>query len=125
MLSLLSTPTQGVWVSHYASPPETVCQGEGIGPVLAVRRHVPLAGGAEDHGGHYVGCNLNIDCFQRLKNDWYGEGDDMIFIDGDTKPTLCTARARRLREGYVLRTDEDGDVRVETDGVRLWVMTER
>lgn len=38
--------------------------------------------------GHYVGCNLNIDCFQRLKNDWYGEGDDMIFIDGDTKPTL-------------------------------------
>ncbi|MCH8009996.1 MAG: DUF2961 domain-containing protein, partial [Chloroflexi bacterium] len=38
--------------------------------------------------GHYVGCNLNIDCFQRSKNDWYGEGDDMIFIDGDTKPTL-------------------------------------
>ncbi|OGO50577.1 MAG: hypothetical protein A2148_04840 [Chloroflexi bacterium RBG_16_68_14] len=38
--------------------------------------------------GHYVGCNLNIDCFQRLKNDWYGEGDDMIFIDGDTAPTL-------------------------------------
>jgi hypothetical protein len=38
--------------------------------------------------GHYVGCNLNIDCFQRGKNDWYGEGDDMIFIDGDTSPTL-------------------------------------
>jgi hypothetical protein len=38
--------------------------------------------------GHYVGCNLNIDCFQRLKNDWYGEGDDMIFIDGDISPTL-------------------------------------
>ena len=38
--------------------------------------------------GHYVGCNLNIDCHTRLKNDWYGEGDDMIFIDGDTKPTL-------------------------------------
>jgi hypothetical protein len=36
--------------------------------------------------GHYVGCNLNIDCFQREKNDWYGEGDDMIFIDGDTWP---------------------------------------
>ena len=38
--------------------------------------------------GHYVGCNLNIDCADRLKNDWYGEGDDMIFIDGDTEPTL-------------------------------------
>jgi hypothetical protein len=38
--------------------------------------------------GHYVGCNLNVDCFQRSKNDWYGEGDDMIFIDGDTSPTL-------------------------------------
>ncbi len=31
----------------------------------------------------------------------------------------------RLSEGYVLRTDEDGDVRMETDGERLWVTTER
>ncbi len=38
--------------------------------------------------GHYVGCNLNVDCFRRGKNDWYGEGDDMIFIDGDSSPTL-------------------------------------
>ena len=36
--------------------------------------------------GQYVGCNLNIDCFQRLKNDWYGEGDDMIFVDGEPWP---------------------------------------
>jgi hypothetical protein len=35
--------------------------------------------------GHYVGCVLNIDCKDRT---WYGEGDDMIFIDGDEKPTL-------------------------------------
>jgi hypothetical protein len=41
--------------------------------------------GAEGRG-HYVGCNLNIDCFSRQKNDWYGEGDDMIFIDGDVWP---------------------------------------
>src|SRR5207244_9445497 len=33
--------------------------------------------------GHYVGCNLNIDCFERQANDWYGEGDDMIWIDGE------------------------------------------
>jgi hypothetical protein len=33
-----------------------------------------------------VGCNLNIDCYSRQKIDWYGEGDDMIFIDGDVWP---------------------------------------
>jgi hypothetical protein len=36
--------------------------------------------------GHYVGCNLNIDVFERQVNDWYGEGDDMIFIDGEPWP---------------------------------------
>ncbi|MEJ5169391.1 MAG: glycoside hydrolase family 172 protein [Fimbriimonadales bacterium] len=36
--------------------------------------------------GIYVGCNLNIDCFQRQGNDWYGEGDDMIVIDGEPWP---------------------------------------
>jgi hypothetical protein len=35
--------------------------------------------------GHYVGCNLNIDVFERQQNDWYGEGDDMIFIDGELR----------------------------------------
>ncbi len=33
--------------------------------------------------GHYVGCNLSID---NRDGDWWGEGDDMIFIDGDTWP---------------------------------------
>ncbi len=36
--------------------------------------------------GIYVGCHLNIDCFDRQGNDWYGEGDDMIFIDGEPWP---------------------------------------
>ena len=36
--------------------------------------------------GHYVGCNLNIDVFERQPNDWYGEGDDMIFVDGEPWP---------------------------------------
>ncbi len=35
--------------------------------------------------GHYVGCNLNVDSKEKM---WYGEGDDMIFIDGDEMPTL-------------------------------------
>jgi hypothetical protein len=36
--------------------------------------------------GHYVGCNMHVDCFQRQGNDWYGEGDDMIVIDGEPWP---------------------------------------
>jgi len=36
--------------------------------------------------GHYVGCNLNVDVFERQVNDWYGEGDDMIFIDDEPWP---------------------------------------
>ncbi len=36
--------------------------------------------------GQYVGCVLNIDVFERQVNDWYGEGDDMIFIDDEPWP---------------------------------------
>ena len=41
---------------------------------------------AAEGKGKYVGCNLNIDVFARQANDWYGEGDDMIFIDGERWP---------------------------------------
>jgi hypothetical protein len=33
--------------------------------------------------GIYCGAHLNIDIFERQKNEWYGEGDDMIVIDGE------------------------------------------
>lgn len=36
--------------------------------------------------GKYVGCNLNIDVFEPQANEWYGEGDDMFFIDGEPWP---------------------------------------
>ncbi|HEY3282122.1 MAG TPA: glycoside hydrolase family 172 protein [Armatimonadota bacterium] len=36
--------------------------------------------------GIYCGAHLDIDCFQRNPNDWYGEGDDMVFIDGEEWP---------------------------------------
>jgi len=36
--------------------------------------------------GQYVGCVLNVDVVDRQVNDWYGEGDDMIFIDGEPWP---------------------------------------
>ena len=35
--------------------------------------------------GHFVGVNYYVHCPTTM---WYGEGDDMIFIDGDTEPTL-------------------------------------
>ena len=43
--------------------------------------------------GHYVGCNINVHNLRRImyssvEGNWYGMGDDMIFIDGDEKPTL-------------------------------------
>jgi len=37
--------------------------------------------------GHYVGCHLDIHNLRITdKWNWYGEGDDMIFIDGDIWP---------------------------------------
>jgi len=35
--------------------------------------------------GHYVGCNLSIELNQP---GWWGEGDDKIYVDSDTSPTL-------------------------------------
>jgi len=39
-----------------------------------------------DGNGIYCGAHLDIDCFHRNPNDWYGEGDDMTFIDGEKWP---------------------------------------
>lgn len=36
--------------------------------------------------GQYVGCHLDVDCYKLGKNRWWGEGDDMIFIDGQAFP---------------------------------------
>lgn len=35
--------------------------------------------------GHYVGCNLSVTHFQ---GSWWGEGDDMIFIDGEKEASI-------------------------------------
>jgi hypothetical protein len=37
--------------------------------------------------GHYVGCVLNITNLRHTSDwNWYGEGDDMIFVDGESWP---------------------------------------
>ncbi|HEX9792570.1 MAG TPA: glycoside hydrolase family 172 protein [Planctomycetota bacterium] len=39
--------------------------------------------------GHYVGSVVSIHNLRVTdQNNWYGEGDDMIFLDGDARPTL-------------------------------------
>jgi hypothetical protein len=42
--------------------------------------------------GQYVGCVMNVDVHERQLNDWYGEGDDMIFIDQDEAGASPTPR---------------------------------
>ncbi len=46
--------------------------------------------------GIYCGAHLDIDIFERQKNDWYGEGDDMVFIDDDV---VVGEEARGRRSG--------------------------
>jgi hypothetical protein len=37
--------------------------------------------------GHYVGCAMNVQSLRDTAEfDWYGEGDDMIFVDGEPFP---------------------------------------
>lgn len=37
--------------------------------------------------GHYVGCVLNVTNLRQTHDwNWYGEGDDMIFVDGEAFP---------------------------------------
>ena len=39
--------------------------------------------------GHYVGCNVNVHNLRETwEFNWYGEGDDMIFIDGERLPSI-------------------------------------
>lgn len=35
--------------------------------------------------GHYIGCNLSV---LHIQGSWWGEGDDMIFIDGENNPSI-------------------------------------
>lgn len=65
----------------------------GWGPDLqtnSIETTIPNLDGADNYvvletegRGHYVGCNLAVRHFQ---GSWWGEGDDMIFIDDDTWP---------------------------------------
>ncbi len=54
---------------------------------------------AKGHG-HYVGCILSVFSLRRAAEwDWYGEGDDMIFVDGEQGLVLPRVATRALRPG--------------------------
>lgn len=75
-------PTEG-WLAEKLSPENYLAIWDGH-PNLSDRDNYIILEAEGD--GIYVGCHLNIDCFQRQGNDWYGEGDDMIIIDGEPWP---------------------------------------
>jgi len=55
--------------------------------------------------GHYVGCNLSV--LQRALG-WWGEGDDMIFADGETTPSLHgTGSEDYFSDAWGMREDEN------------------
>lgn len=54
--------------------------------------------------GHCVGCNLSI--LQRAMG-WWGEGDDMIYVDGEEKPSLHgTGSEDYFSDAWGMREDE-------------------
>ena len=55
--------------------------------------------------GHYVGCNLSV--LQRSMG-WWGEGDDMIYVDGETFPSLYgTGSEDYFSDAWGMREDEN------------------
>ncbi len=55
--------------------------------------------------GHYVGCNLSI--LQRSMG-WWGEGDDMIYVDGEETPSLYgTGSEDYFSDAWGMREDEN------------------
>jgi len=75
------------------------------------RQETPSAGGRNyllldaAGRGHYVGCSLSV--LQRAMG-WWGEGDDMIFVDGEEKPSLHgTGSEDYFSDAWGMREDEN------------------
>ncbi len=61
--------------------------------------------------GHYIGCNLSI---TNLKGEWWGEGDDMIWIDGNKWPPDLHGTGS---EDYLGQAWETQEVAFQRNGV--------
>ncbi|MFN2454711.1 MAG: glycoside hydrolase family 172 protein [Pyrinomonadaceae bacterium] len=77
-------PTRGTL--NLSRPEATVDETNNAANLDGVNNYVILEATGR---GHYVGCNLSIDNINPIKSfDWFGEGDDMIYIDGEQTPSL-------------------------------------
>lgn len=77
-------PTDGIPASERSSHKEWVLGGKQDKHPSAEGNYVLLDAVGS---GQYVGCNINIHNLEPSATwDWFGEGDDMIFIDGETWP---------------------------------------
>lgn len=99
-------PDEGALMFHAKWRRENPCDGkkpagEGILEVFVKNKNLRGEGNyviLEAEGkGNYVGCVLNVDNleigdkalkFGRMPFEWWGEGDDMIFIDGEKEPSI-------------------------------------
>lgn len=76
-------PTSGVSETGFAAHRDWCFGGENLD---GKENYVVLEAEGK---GHYCGANINIHNLSTSDMwDWPGEGDDMIFIDGDESPTL-------------------------------------
>jgi hypothetical protein len=76
------------WYNHQLTP--ALPDGENEWSLLGKQGNNPDGKGnyvfADIKGkGHFVGVNYYVNCPSTM---WYGEGDEMVFIDGDAQPTL-------------------------------------
>jgi hypothetical protein len=62
--------------------------------------------------GQYVGCVLNVDVHERQLDPWYGEGDDMIFVDDELDEGQARAGTRAMLD------DSEGQARAGTRAMR-------
>jgi hypothetical protein len=72
--------------------------------------------------GHYVGVNFSID---HLYKGWYGEGDDMIFVDGEPWPPSLhgTGTEDYLAHAWGMQRNAhlyNGQAWAETDNFNEW-----
>ena len=65
--------------------------------------------------GHYIGCNVSI---RNLSKHWWGEGDDMIFVDDEPWPPSLHGTGT---EDYFCHAWGMQDVAQLYHGVSLWV----
>jgi len=77
-------PTKG-WMTEKLTP-ETYLDVWRAHPNLSEKDNYLIL--EAEGSGVFVGCHLNVDAFQRVGNDWYGEGDDIFLIDGVPWPGL-------------------------------------